>query len=75
LSGTTGIVAATNLQRLINMAKKKQPVIPEPSPRFVKWSAVVAAVMLIGIVMYDYAIGARDLASPEAAQAAAAQDH
>jgi hypothetical protein len=57
------------------MAKKKQPVIPEPSPRFVKWSAVVAAVMLIGIVIYDFAIGARDFASPEAAQAAAAQDH
>jgi hypothetical protein len=52
------------------MAKKRQPVIPEPSPRFVKWSAVVAATMLLGILIYDYAIGAKDFASPEAAQAA-----
>jgi hypothetical protein len=57
------------------MAKTRQPVVPEPSPRFVKWSAVVAATMLIGIVLYDYAIGAKDFASPEAAQAATAQDH
>jgi hypothetical protein len=52
------------------MADKRNPVIPEPSPRFVKWSAVVAAAMLIGIVIYDYTIGAKDFASPEAAQAA-----
>ena len=52
------------------MAKKRKPVIPEPSPRFVKWSAVVAAVMLIGIMVYDYTISAKDFASPEAAQAA-----
>jgi hypothetical protein len=52
------------------MATKRKPVIPEPSPRFVKWSAVVAAAMLIGIVIYDYAIGAKDFASPQAAQAA-----
>jgi hypothetical protein len=40
----------------------------------VKWSALVAAAMLIGIVIYDYAIGAKDFSSPEAAQAATAQD-
>jgi hypothetical protein len=57
------------------MAKKRQPVIPDPSPRFVKWSAVVAATTPIGILLYDYVIGARDFASPEAAQAAAVQDH
>jgi hypothetical protein len=57
------------------MAKKRKPAIPEPSPRFVKWSAVVAAAMLIGVVIYDYAIGAKDFASPEAAQAATPQDH
>lgn len=65
----------TNPQRLINMAKKRKPGIPEPSPRFVKWSAVVAAAMLIGIVIYDYAIGAKDFASAEAAQAATTKDH
>jgi hypothetical protein len=52
------------------MAKKRKLVISEPSPRFVKWSAVVTAAMLIGIVIYDYTIGAKDFASPEAAQAA-----
>jgi hypothetical protein len=52
------------------MAEKRKPVIPEPSPRFLKWSAMVAAAMLIGIVIYDYTIGAKDFASPEAAQAA-----
>jgi hypothetical protein len=57
------------------MAKKRKPVIPEPSPRFVKWSAVIAAAMLIGVVIYDYTIGARDFASPEAAQAAAPKEH
>ena len=53
------------------MANKRKPVIPEPSPRFVKWSALVAAAMLVGVVIYDYTIGAKDFASPEAAQAAA----
>ena len=57
------------------MAKKRQPVIPEPSPRFVKWSAVVAVVMLIGMVIFDYMIGAKDFGSPEAAQAATEQGH
>jgi hypothetical protein len=52
------------------MAKNRKPVIPEPSALFVKWSAVVAAAMLIGIVIFDYSIGAKDFASPEAAQAA-----
>jgi hypothetical protein len=51
------------------LAKKRKPVVPEPSPRFVKWSAVVAAAMLIGVVIYDYTVGAKDFASPEAAQA------
>jgi hypothetical protein len=50
LSVTTGIVAATNPHRLINMPNRKL-MIPEPSARFVKWSAVAAAAMLIGIVM------------------------
>ena len=57
------------------MAKKRKPVMPEPSPRFVKWSAVLAAAMLIGIVIFDYTIGAKDFASPEAAQAATPKVH
>ena len=56
------------------MTQKRKPVVPEPSPRFVKWSAVVAMAMLVGIVIYDYAIGAKDFASPEAAQAATPKD-
>jgi hypothetical protein len=56
------------------MAKKRKPVVPEPSPRFVKWSAVVAAAMLIGVVIYDYTVGAKGFASPEAAQAAALRE-
>jgi hypothetical protein len=56
------------------MAKKRKPVVPEPSPRFVKWSAVVAAAMLIGLVIYDYTVGAKDFASPDAAQAAAPRE-
>jgi hypothetical protein len=33
---------------------KKTPVIPEPSPRFILWSAVVAAFLLVGVLVYDY---------------------
>jgi hypothetical protein len=37
------------------MATKK--LIPEPSQRMVIWFAAVTAVMLCGILVYDYAIG------------------
>jgi hypothetical protein len=32
-------------------------LIPEPSQRMVIWLAAVTAVMLCGILVYDYAIG------------------
>jgi hypothetical protein len=37
--------------------RTKSPRIPEPSPRFITWSAAVAAVLLVGIVTVDYAEG------------------
>jgi hypothetical protein len=38
-----------------SMATKK--LIPEPSPRIVIWLVAVAAAMLCGILVFDYAIG------------------
>jgi hypothetical protein len=37
--------------------KKKTPVIPEPSPRFILWSAMVAFFLLAGVLVFDYATG------------------
>jgi hypothetical protein len=37
--------------------RTKGPLIPEPSLRFIAWSAVIAAVMLGGIIAIDYAEG------------------
>jgi hypothetical protein len=36
---------------------KKRPVIPEPSPRFVLWSAVVGAFLLAGVLVFDFETG------------------
>jgi hypothetical protein len=67
---TYDIRSPQSLHRLISMDKKRKPLVSEPSPRFARWSAVVAAAALIGIVIFDYTIGAKDFASPQAAQAA-----
>ena len=55
-------------------SRKKKPFIPEPTPRFIKWSAAVAAAILIGILVFDYTVGAKNLRAPEAAAQAEAHE-
>ncbi len=33
---------------------KKKPVIPEPSPRFVLWSAIAAVALIVGVITFEY---------------------
>jgi hypothetical protein len=39
--------------------QRKRPIVPEPSPRVVKWCVAIAGVMLIGLLVFDYTIGAK----------------
>jgi hypothetical protein len=41
--------------------RTKGPLIPEPSARFIAWSAVIAAFLLVGIITVDYAEAGRAL--------------
>jgi hypothetical protein len=36
---------------------KKKPRIPEPSPRFILWSALVAAFFFAAVLIFDYTSG------------------
>jgi hypothetical protein len=39
--------------------QRKKPIVPEPSPRVLKWCAALAGVMLIALLVFDYTIGAK----------------
>jgi hypothetical protein len=39
------------------MPKTKKPIIPEPSPRFALWSAIVGVVLIVGVVAFEYGVG------------------
>jgi hypothetical protein len=37
--------------------KNSKPLIPEPSPRFVFWSGIISVLVLIAVIVFDYANG------------------
>ena len=37
--------------------KRKKPLIPEPTPRFIMWAGIVSLVLLCGIVIFDSTYG------------------
>jgi hypothetical protein len=51
------IAAAGHCLCMARKTNKPAPVIPEPSPRFILWSGVVAAIVLMTIVALDIANG------------------
>jgi hypothetical protein len=68
------VAALTNMART-RPTKKTAPVIPEPSPRFIVWSAVVAVLLAAAILTYDYNRGFGGTAAAEPASAATLSHH
>jgi hypothetical protein len=37
--------------------QKEKPVIPEPSPQMLSWSLVAGAMLILAVLLFDYASG------------------
>jgi hypothetical protein len=57
--GLEDIAMATKISKARKRSgpRRKKPLIPEPSPRFILWSGIISLVLLCGIVVLDYTAG------------------
>jgi hypothetical protein len=57
---------------MVRKGKKQKPRIPEPSPRFIFWSMVLAGLLITAAIGYDFVTGSADFGAPSTAQASGA---